>query len=370
MLCSVALGDLAGSHRRNGKLIPNLSFRPKFDYPILWLPDAISHSVATTAARISILKPWKLIMLQIVGLVIPIFAVIGAGRYAISLGILRPEGVAALNGFAYWLALPALLFASIAENHAPQVIGVAGIYLVCCIFIFATAMFVSYLLVFDSSLAKSAVFGLNATYGNVIFLGTPVVAAFFGPQGVTQILAIIALHSGVLLPIAAVLIEFGSGRQSGVGGVVLQTASGLLRNPIIISILLGFVWRGTGIGVPSPIHNLLVVLGPAAAPLALFCLGASLPAIATDPAIIREAALATVLKLTALPVCVGVLGWLAGVSGVPWRVAVITAAMPTGANAFLLARRATSFSETSASTVVVTTVASIISITGLLTWLH
>jgi malonate transporter len=307
-------------------------------------------------------------MLQIVGLVVPIFAVIVFGRLSISRKILDPDGLAALNGFAYWLALPALLFGSIAESHAPQVMGIAGIYLACCILVFAFAMFVGYLL-FGGSLAKSAVFGLNATYGNVIFLGTPLVAAFFGPQGVTQILAIIAFHSGVLLPLAAVLMELGSGRQGGVRAVIHRTVHGLVGNPIIVSIFLGFAWRATGIAVPGPIHNLLAVLGPSAAPLALFCLGASLPAIATEPAIIREATVATLLKLTVLPFCVGWVAWFMGLSGLPWRVAVVTAAMPTGANAFLLARRATSFAESSACTVVVATAVSVISITGLLTWL-
>ena len=154
-------------------------------------------------------------MLQIVGLVVPIFAVILLGRLAVSRHILTPEGLEALNGFAYWLALPALLFGSIAESQSLEVIGIAGIYLACCIFVFAATMVLGWL-VLDGSLAKSAVFGLNATYGNVIFLGTPLVAAFFGPQGVAQILAIIAFHSGVLLPLAAVFIELGSGRQGGV----------------------------------------------------------------------------------------------------------------------------------------------------------
>ena len=283
--------------------------------------------------------------------------------------ILTPEGLAALNGFAYWLALPALLFSSIAESHAPQAMGIAGIYLACCIFVFACAVLIGHL-IFGNALAKSAVFGLNATYGNVIFLGTPLVAAFFGPEGVAQILAIIAFHSGVLLPLAAVLMELGSGRQGGVQAVMHRTVLGLMRNPIIMSILLGFAWRATGIAVPGPIHHLLAVLGPSATPLALFCLGASLPPVAVEYAIIREATAATLLKLTVLPVCVGWVAWFMEISGMPWRVAVLTAAMPTGANAFLLARRATSFAESSASTVVVTTALSTVSITGLLTWLR
>ena len=198
-------------------------------------------------------------MLHIAGLIVPIFAIIGFGRFAVSRGVLSPEGLTALNDFAYWLALPALLFSSIAESHAPQALGIAGIYLACCIVVFACAMLVGHL-VFGSALAKSAIFALNATYGNVIFLGTPLVTAFFGPEGVTQIVPIIAFHSGVLLPLAAVLIELGSERQGGVRAVMHRTALGLMCNPVIMAILMGFAWRATGIAVPGPIHHLLAVL--------------------------------------------------------------------------------------------------------------
>jgi malonate transporter len=308
-------------------------------------------------------------MLQIIGLVIPLFAVIAVGRMAVSYKRLDSAGLAALSGFTYWIALPALLIGSVAEAHAQNLIEVAAIYLACCIAVFAASMLLCYLFI-GRSLARTAIFGLNATYGNVIFLGTPLVASFFGPQGVSLILAIIAFHSGVLLPLASVLIELGTHRQGGIRVVASNSAMGLLRNPIIMSILAGFIWRTTGFTLPLPLHHLFGLIGPAAAPSALFCLGASLPSVATEQSIMREAMLATVIKLAVLPFCVGIVSWQMGLTGLPWQVAVITAAMPTGANAFLLARRATDFVEASAATVVTASVASVLTITLILNWLH
>jgi malonate transporter len=306
---------------------------------------------------------------SVLALVAPLFAVIGMGWLAMRRSMLDSAGLAALTGFTYWAALPALLFGSIAEVDAPRLMDVAGIYLICCILIFTFSLFAGRLLL-GSSLAQTAVFSLNATYGNVIFLGTPLVSAVFGSQGVSLILAIIALHSGVLLPLAAILIELGTGRQGGPWVVVRNTVLGLLRNPIMMSIALGFLWRATGIAMPGPLHELFSLLGRAASPLALFCLGASLPPLTKETQVVREAVLATLLKLTGLPLCVGALSSVVGLSGLPWRVAVVTAAMPTGANAFLLARRATAFAEASAATVVIATAMSVITITGLLAWLR
>jgi len=307
-------------------------------------------------------------MLQTFGLVIPIFAIIAMGWLAIHRNILDQAGSAALTGFAYWVALPSLLFGSIAEIEAKGLIDLAGIYLACCLAVYGCALAVSCFLL-RCPLAQAAMFGLNSTYGNVIYLATPLVSAAFGTQGLTLILAIIAVHSGVLLPLAAVLIEVGSGKQGGIGVVVRNSAINLSKNPIIMSILLGFIWRLSGLDMPLALHNFFGLLGRAAAPLALFCLGTSLPPLARGSSSVREAAAGTIMKLAVLPLSVGLVAWAAGLPGLQWRVAVLTAAMPTGANAFLLARRATDYAEASATTVVLTTAISVLTITALLNWM-
>jgi len=302
------------------------------------------------------------------GLVLPIFAVIGAGHFAVRRGLVATEGLAALTGFTFWLALPALLFGSIAEMDSSGLMDVSEIYLVACLIVYVLSMAINRVIL-GGTLTENAVFGLNATYGNVIYLGTPVVSAVFGVKGVSLILAIIALHSGFLLPLAACLIEIGTPKQGGVGSVLRNTAFGIVRNPILMSIFLGFVWNALDLPMPGPMHDLLTMLGRAAAPLALFNLGASLPVLGGEVAI-GEATVTSVIKLAILPISVGLLADAAGLSGLPWQVAVVTAAMPTGANAFMLARKTTSFSEVSASTVVITTGLSLVTITGILSFME
>jgi predicted permease len=64
-----------------------------------------------------------------------------------------------------------------------------------------------------------------------------------------------------------VLIEISTHRNGGVLVVIRNTATGLVRNPIIVAIFLGFVSRATGMSLPNPIQQLLALLGHAAAPL-------------------------------------------------------------------------------------------------------
>jgi malonate transporter and related proteins len=306
-------------------------------------------------------------MQQTFTLVIPIFAVIAMGWVTTRRKFIEPTGFAALNGFAYWVALPSLLFGSIAKMETRGLIDVALVYLSCCVAVYACAMALGALF-FKRSFAQAAMFGLNSTYGNVIYFGTPLVSAAFGPQALAVILAIIAVHSGVLLPLTALLIEIGSRSQGNIRTAFQNTAINLLKNPIIMSILIGFAWRGTGLGLPSAVQNLLTLLGNAAAPLALFCLGAALPTTVGRSLISSEAVLAVIIKLAILPFTVGLVASKIGLSDLAWRVAVLTAAVPTGANAILLARRDASFSEASANIVVLATALSVLTIPMILGW--
>src|ERR1700722_10625184 len=176
-------------------------------------------------------------MVQALGLIIPLFAVIAMGWLAVRLKRLDSPSLAGLVCFAYWVALPSLLFASIAELDPGRALAVAIIYLACCLVVYGFAVAVSSLF-FRRPLAQSAMFGLNATYGNVIYLATPLVSAAFGQPGLTLILVIIAVHSGILLPLAAVLIELDSGKQGGAVVVLRNSILDVLRNPIMLSILL------------------------------------------------------------------------------------------------------------------------------------
>jgi predicted permease len=68
----------------------------------------------------------------------------------------------------------------------------------------------------------------------------------------------------------------------------------------------------------------------------------------------------------ALPAVVWGLGWLIGLSPIEMAVAVTIAALPTGANAFILARRYATGADRSGSAVVVSTALSVLTLSALI----
>jgi malonate transporter and related proteins len=295
-------------------------------------------------------------MTEVILLLAPIFAIMAIGRAALWAKFFDAPAVRALQNFALYAALPALLFKSVTETAALRVIDVAGLYLAGCMLVFVGALAIGRFAL-QLRLADAAAFALNSTYGNVIYLGTPIIGAAFGPAGIALLVAIIALHSGILLPLAALLIEVGNQATGDPKAVLRSTLKNLIRNPIIMSITAALLWHWLDVPVPTPLKSMLSLLGGAASPLALFCVGASLPAVRTQ-SFGFDAFIPAMVKLLALPAVIGLLGFASGLSGLALAVALVTAAMPTGANAFLASRRAEGFVSASAATVVITTILS------------
>lgn len=308
-------------------------------------------------------------MSQLFGIIAPVFALIGLGALVNGRRLIEPAAFRGINDIVFFAALPALLFLSVVDAPPLRLADVAGAFLGACLILFAVMVTIARVGL-RSRLARAAVFGINCVFGNTIMLGIPVVSAAYGPAGLANLLAIIAFHSAVLLPVASMLIQADTGATTGRGLLVVARSAlpAIFRNPVVVSILIAFAWRLGGLELPVAMHRLLALIGPAGPPLALFCLGASLPR-PKAWSDLRDVAFASLAKLAILPVLAGTLAWLIGVDGLAFKVVVLTAALPTGANAFLLARRSDMMAEASAGTILASTALSLVTLTALLQWL-
>jgi predicted permease len=306
-------------------------------------------------------------MAVLLGIIGPVFALILMGAGAMRVKFLDLPALKGMTDFVFYAAMPGLLFLSIGGAPPLRLADVAASFLAGALLLFALAVFLGRY-VLKVRLAAASVFALNSVFGNTVMLGIPIVDAAYGREGVANLLAVIAFHSAFLLPLATILIEADTGTGRGPLGVLRAAVPGMVRNPVIVTMVLALTWRLTGWVIPGPVQRLLGLLGSAGPPLALFCLGASLPKPAgwSD---LKEVLLGGALKLFVMPALVAVLAHVAGVTGLAYKVVVIASAMPTGANAFMLARRFATMAESSASTVVASTAVSVVTLSFLLAWL-
>lgn len=303
-------------------------------------------------------------MATLLNVIVPVFTLIMLGRVAVLRRWIDAAALRGLNDIVFYAAMPALLFISLIRAPSLEWADATLVFVGITLLIYALGMVLARLLL-GASFAVAAVVGLNACFGNAVMMGIPVIIAAFGPEALVPLLGIITSHSALILPLATILIEFGNA-SGDAKRVLWATIQGLARNPVIIIMALAFCWRGADVPVPAALENFCRLLGGAGPPLALFCLGASLPPASAGAKVIREVLLACALRLLATPALMLLAGAWLGLSGLAFKVAVVIAGMPTGANAFILARRTATAPEASAATVVVATVFSIFSLSVLL----
>ncbi|MEO1719032.1 MAG: AEC family transporter, partial [Pseudomonadota bacterium] len=271
--------------------------------------------------------------------VLPVFVLVVAGYAAGRSNYVAPETAKGLADFTFKLAIPALLFRTMATAELPDVapgwIWLSYFLPVTTVWV-ATTFAVPLLL--RRPLIDSAPIAMSASFGNVVMIGIPICLALIGDAASGPMAVIISLHSPVLWTLASlhlVLAQQGGGKPIGL--YARELYNDLSKNIVLMAIVAGSLWRLTGIGLHPLADRTLGFLGQAAVPAALVSLGLSLVAFR-----IAGQAPTLALILIAKLVCVPLIAWLAayelvGLEPSVAAVCVLFAAMPTGINAYLFA---------------------------------
>lgn len=300
-------------------------------------------------------------VLEVVG---PVFIIIGLGWLMARRRFLDTAGFQALTRFVFTFCMPSLLF--LGGTSAEMGGGRAAL----AFFLGTATLYAATLWGARRRLplGQAGMLALDATFGNTAMMGIPLILAAFGPPALAMLLAILALHSMVLLGTATIVAEIGLHAHAPWRRVLRATLLGVARNPIVMAVAAAMVWRLVGLPPPPGVlKQTLGLLGGAGPPVALFCLGGSLAQFDITAGW-RETVLATVLKLLAMPALVWLVAWAMALSPLETAVAVMAAAMPTGANAFLLAQRYQVGAARSGATVLVSTVLSVLTLGVLVGW--
>jgi malonate transporter len=305
-----------------------------------------------------------------INIVLPVFGLVICGYIVGHTKILTEEGVSGLTNFVFYVAIPVLMFRSVLNSESPglQDMGIIFAYFGGCYLTFLFALFFGKT-VFNLPLEQLAIFGMGSMYGNTVMLGLPLVYAIYGESGLIPILLIVGFHNPLLITLTAVVVEMGRGEENGWGNIVLSSFKTLTMNPVVIAISLAIAWRTIGIPMLPPVDRFAELLGTAAAPCALFALGASLTnyKIAGN---ISESISIVVMKLVLHPLLVWVLAIHVFSLEPRWAaIATITAALPTGANVFIYSRGYGIYVARATSATLISTGISIFSVGVLISFL-
>jgi len=141
----------------------------------------------------------------------------------------------------------------------------------------------------------------------------------------------------------------------------------IVTNPLLLSGLSGLAIGLAGIPLPAYLDRSLEILGDSAVPIALLCIGGSLSVARLTGHRSRIVA-AAVLKVAVAPAVVMVLASLARLNPVEQRIALIFAASPTAAAAYVMARQMGGDAALASGSIALSTILSAFSLAAAL-WL-
>lgn len=307
-------------------------------------------------------------MLDVAQNVLPVFLMIFIGWLVVATGYLKPEAGIALSEFVFKLAVPVLIFRTLAQAdfHGAFPVRLWIAYFAGVAVTWAAGhMVATRFLHADQRTATVA--GVSSAFANNVFIGLPLVERTVGPEGLVAISILLAVHLPVMMVASSLLIERAERRDIGKAreswpSLLRYLAINLTRNPLVFGVLGGILWNFSDaplVGVPKLVADQLsAVAGPAAlVSLGMatrrYSLGGSVPL----------ASAATALKLFLLPACVMVFSHMLGLSR-EWQAAlVLTSSVPTGVNAWLIAAQFRTAENLAASVITVTTATGVLSVT-------
>ncbi|MEM1376883.1 MAG: AEC family transporter [Pseudomonadota bacterium] len=307
--------------------------------------------------------------MQVIGLVLPFFSLIAIGFAAARILKIPTEGLAWMNTFIVYIALPALFFNLLAKTPVEELTQWR--------FIVATTLttFIVFALMFciaiyknNGQVPESTVIGLGAAYGNIGYMGPGLTLLAFGEAAVVPVALVFCFDNTLHFIIAPLMMALASNDENRPSALILTL--GVLRkillHPFILATIVGIAAAVFELVPPEPVQTLIDYLANAAAPCALFAMGVTL-GLRPLRKVPAEAGYITGLKLICAPILAYVIVSYAGDFPDVWiYAAVLLAGLPTATNVFVIAQQYDVWVERASATVLITTVCSVFTVTGLL----
>lgn len=195
------------------------------------------------------------------------FVYMAIGGLLFQKGLITKEGSKSLANLLLYVVLPCVVVKSFCVARTPERMSGLLVSFLAALGILLLAMAVSHLL-----FKKNPIDDFGAAFSNAGFMGFPLVAAVQGSEAIFYAAGFVALLN-------ALQWTYGQSLISGDPGY--RSPKAILKNPLVLSLLLGILLFCFEIPVPAIASDLLAALAALNAPLAMVILGVYLAQ--TDP---------------------------------------------------------------------------------------
>ncbi|RKX31715.1 MAG: hypothetical protein DRP71_13025 [Verrucomicrobia bacterium] len=271
---------------------------------------------------------------------LPVFAIIVLGGILTKTGFLSQSFLKKALHLAYYVALPALIFQSVAQSSYSS----GGPLVVFGVLLSGTlvTIFVAYLTshAIRLPMRDHGTFVHAAYRGNLAFLGLPIIIySYGGVQAATEAgmvqMAVLALAPMIIFNNVAGALVLSASQHRPSLSALRPVLRNLSTNPFFLACIAGLLFSFSTLTLPVGVSRTLGSVGQIGVPIALLCVGGTLVTTKIRDRIGASIA-AALIKVAVTPLA----GWLIargiGLGPDEMRIAMIYLAAPSAAGAFVM----------------------------------
>ncbi|WP_219702548.1 AEC family transporter [Marinomonas lutimaris] len=273
--------------------------------------------------------------------VLPVFLLLMAGAVCQRWRFPMEGFWSGVDKLSYWVLFPALLFSKTSQiDFSNPMLPKYAFILLFALLVTAVFVFISTWLMKVVAPTASSMLQAGVRFNTFVMLA--LAGSLYGNDG----LVLAALGASVLIPSVNVFLVVSMTLMHGPSSVDSSSANSLsrllsgalIRNPLIVSIVLGSSLNLLGLTPIILVSDVLSMLSQAALPLVLLAVGASVR-FETIRSVGMTFVMSAVARFVVFPLVIGLMCWWLDVRGLPALVAVLFGVVPTATSAYALARQ-------------------------------
>ena len=301
---------------------------------------------------------------EILDVVAPVFLVVAAGYGAVRVGWIAAPAIDQLMKFAIGFAIPCLLFRATATIDLGAAFDwrILAAYYGAALSSFA-ATYLAATRLFGRRPGEGVAIAFGALFSNLVLLGLPISERAWGTETMAPNYALVSVNAPICYLVGITAMEMLRADGRGMLDTARVVLRAMFRNSLMIGIGLGFVVNVTGLPLPAALDSAIELLARASLPLALFALGGALTRYTLQRSL-GEAGTVAFLSLLVQPALTLTLAQPLGLDSQATRTVVLMAAMAPGLNAYLFASMYDRALGAAASTVLLSTALSVLTISA------
>jgi malonate transporter len=301
-------------------------------------------------------------MQALLDVILPVFLVIGFGYAAAKRNLISDDAIDGLVRFTQNFAIPCLLFRSISQLdlgtyfHPSLLLSYYGPASLCFAIGIIAARFV-----FKRPMQDSVAIGFCCMFANSVLLGLPITERAYGTDALDANFALIAINAPFCYGLGIITMEVVRNQDGGVIATTKAIVDTVFHNALIIAIGLGFFVNLTGLPIPSVLMDAIDMMILAALPAAIFSLGGVLTRYKLEGDLM-VALMICAIVLILRPILTFTMVGNFGLPVEATRSAVLTAAMAPGINAYVFANMYGVAKRVAASSILIATALSVVTV--------